>query len=342
MAERFLANYKQVGTCGVGGNGSVDKYQHKETGQLVALKSTKLHPENLAHKDRDEISILRQLQHPGLVKLVAEPYSEQVGVDEILYLPLECCEGGCLSQLSVSSLRYELIQRIAYQVATALFHMHSKQIMHRDIKADNILLTCANLNRALVKICDFGQARRFDPETLAPHEDPEMPKKLVYDEDPTLIFGSNAAPEVETGRYTCKCDVWSFGLLVHNLAYGMKEGMSGDRKQKHRVANPKTPLDHFINSSIEPEISRPDISEVLRLPFFQSYRDHLIKRLRLRTSRNMILRTHFPDLAGRFIQETISDIDDGVLAYVIVPDARGIPDPQIQELKTFNKVLMDL
>ena len=93
MAERFRDDYRQVGTYGVGGNGSVGKYRHNETGKLVALKSIKLHAENLVHTHRDEVSILKELQHPGIVTLVTEPYREQVGADEILYIPLEGCEG---------------------------------------------------------------------------------------------------------------------------------------------------------------------------------------------------------------------------------------------------------
>jgi len=158
---KFQADYTQVGTYGVGGNGSVDKYEHKETKKCVALKKVKLHSVNLVNTHRDEVSIPKELQHPGIVKLVTEPYRELVGADESLYIPLEGCEGDnlskCLSESDILPLRYECIQRIAYQVASALFHMHSKEIMHRNIKADNILLTCTNLNRALVKICDFGQ-----------------------------------------------------------------------------------------------------------------------------------------------------------------------------------------
>ncbi len=192
--------------------------------------------------------------------------------------------------------------------------MPEQRICHRDIKADNILLTCANLNCALAKICDFGEVRNAD----AP--------------DKTNLGSQGGAPEIETGCYDCKVDVWSLGVLVRDLA-GEKiiYSIGRDTEEAYRIPNPQSSIDYFINFVIQPAFTRPSIDEVLEHPFLRSYRDLLLKRLQLKSRRNMILRTHFPEPAQRFIEETLSEIETGILAYLI-------DDPEVRDFRGFNQV----
>jgi serine/threonine protein kinase len=288
------------------------------------------------------------------VKLVGKPFVQQFGGDDFLNLPLEFCEGGSLKRfLSTRPFRDEVVQRIAYQVACALAHMHMKMICHRDLKADNILLTCSNLNCALVKVCDFGEARNLDerkegeqlrkPEPILIGANASAPEKGK--QEPTLIGANAAAPEALTGRYDCRMDVWSLGVLMHDLTREPVEipvdskhpKLSHEEEEirKYKRPNPQNVQDEFINYLIQPASTRPSITEVLKHPFLQSYRELLLKRLQLKSRRNMILRTHFPQLAQRFIQETLEDIDNGILSFFTT-------DSEVQEFKGFNQVLMKI
>lgn len=140
--------------------------------------------------------------------------------------------------------------------------MHEQRICHRDINADNILLTCANLNCELARICDFGEARN------------------AYALDKTNLGSQGGTPEIETGYYDCKVDVWSLGVLVRDLA-GEKIVEGRHTEEAYRIPNPQSSIDYFINFVYQPAFTRPSIDEVLEHPFLQSYRDLLLKRPQL-------------------------------------------------------------
>lgn len=335
MAE-FLEEYENQGNFGVGGYGSIHRLVHKVTGQQVALKLVKIPPQDQERVHRERL-IIEELNHPGIVKLVGKPFVQHIGGDDFLNLPLEFCEGGSLkSELSHRPFRDEVVQRIAYQVACALAHMHMKMIFHRDLKADNILLTCSNLNCALVKVCDFGEARNLEE-----HE------KEVQSREPenTFIEANGSAPEMVTGKYDCRVDVWSLGVLMHDLTRELVERPVDSKHlrlsfeeteiRKYKRPTPQNVHDEFINYLIQPASTRPSITEVLEHPFLQSYRNLLLKRLQLKSRRNMVLRTHFPQQAQRFIQETLEDIDNGILSFLTT-------ESEVQEFKGFNQVLMKI
>ena len=335
--EQFFEQYEDFGNAGVGGNGAIERYIHKATKRQVALKIVKITADNRAHTRRDERLITEQLNHPGIVKLVGNCFVQETGGNVFLHLPLEFCEGGSLKPyLEKRPFRDEVVQRIAYQVACALAHMHMQNICHRDLKADNILLTCFNLNCALVKVCDFGEAGKL-----------EELKKEVERANPlfTLIGANGSAPEMVTGYYDFRVDVWSLGVLIHDLTRELVEkpvdptplSLSYEQVEvrKYQRPNSQNIHDKFINYLIQPASSRPSITEVLQHPYLQSYRDLLLKRLQLKSRRNMILRAHFPQQTQRFIQETLEEIDTGILSY-------SAADPEVQEFRLFNQVLMKI
>jgi serine/threonine protein kinase len=208
-----------------------------------------------------------------------------------------------------------------------------KMICHRELKAGNILLTCSNLNCALVKVCDFGEARNLEEQ-----KEEEQLREPEYD----WFCSYDSAPEMATGRYDCRVDVWSLGVLIHDLTREPVE-IPVDSKhpklsheeaeiRKYKRPNPQNVQDEFINYLIQPASTRPNITEVLEHPFLQSYRELLLKRLRLKSRRNMILRVRFREPAQRFIQETLEDIDSGILSFFTA-------DSEVQKFKVFNQVL---
>src|SRR5438128_824342 len=98
------------------------------------------------------------LNHPNICTIY------QVGrVDDGCYLVMELVEGQPLNELARSSkLRTEAVTRYGVQIADALAHAHDRQIVHRDLKGANVVIT----HDGRVKVLDFGLARRLDTATV--------------------------------------------------------------------------------------------------------------------------------------------------------------------------------
>jgi calcium-dependent protein kinase len=147
------------------------------------------------------VSILRELDHPNIVKLYGV-YQD----DDIIYLSLELCEGGSLkSRLNKGALSAASVKGIAKQLFTALSYLHHHKIGHRDLKADNILFT----SEGQVKVADFGLSRM-------------MSCVKAYSQVGTPFY---LAPEVIRGAFDCQCDMWSAGVVLY---YTLTGGMPFD------------------------------------------------------------------------------------------------------------------
>src|SRR5262249_39105792 len=140
----------------------------------------------------------------------------QVGrVDDGFYFVMELVEGQCLSELArTSKLTTEAVTRYGVQIADALAHAHDRQIVHRDLKGANVVIT----PEGRVKVLDFGLARRLDRGT------PDaVTRSLASLERDRSIVGTlpYMAPEVlrgETGGYPS--DIWALGVLLYEAATG--------------------------------------------------------------------------------------------------------------------------
>lgn len=95
---------------------------------------------------------------------------------------------------------------IMKQVLAAITYCHSKGVMHRDLKPENILIESINENNTInIKVIDFGTALFYSPETRI---------------NETLGTPYYIAPEVLTGSYTEKCDMWSLGVIMFIMLSG--------------------------------------------------------------------------------------------------------------------------
>merc|ERR1712216_332278 len=151
-----------------------------------------------------EVLILRSLDHPNIVKLY-ETFQDA----KYTYLVMEVCSGGELLDTVMRRSqdgRFTEHQAATYleQILAATIYMHSRNIVHRDIKSDNFLLTDSS-ERAEIKLIDFGLAKVCEPsQTL------------------TTKCGSvyYMAPEVIQGFYGKKCDIWSCGVFLFIMLSG--------------------------------------------------------------------------------------------------------------------------
>lgn len=140
---------------GKGAFGKVSLAKHKLAKKLVAVKVINkefLRDENHKQKILLETKILKKFRHPNVVKLL-----ETFEMQKHLVYVMEICAGGDLLNYVRKwwRLKENYAKLIFKQIIEGLAHIHSKNILHRDIKLDNILLD----GHGWIKIADFGVSR---------------------------------------------------------------------------------------------------------------------------------------------------------------------------------------
>jgi fused-like protein len=193
--------YHILERIGEGSFGRVYKARRKFTGQFVALKfmgKTGKTPAELEAL-RNEIHILRELDHPNIIQMLDcfETPKDVVLVTEFAYGELfsVLCEDKKLPEA--------VVQQIARQLASALHYLHSRRIIHRDMKPQNVLIGAGSA----VKLADFGFSRQMSASTI-----------MLTSIKGTPLY---LAPEIFTDHaYEYKADLWGLGVMLYELAAG--------------------------------------------------------------------------------------------------------------------------
>jgi calcium-dependent protein kinase len=153
-----------------------------------------------------EINLMIQIDHPNVIKLY-EVFEDS----RYIYLIMEECSGGELfdriyERISKKSLYSEKeAAKIFRQLMSAICHCHSSKICHRDLKPENLLFL--NNTEDDLKVIDFGLSRYFN----------EINKNKMNTKVGTAYYVS---PEVLSGDYDEKCDIWSAGVILYILLTG--------------------------------------------------------------------------------------------------------------------------
>ncbi|XP_062391965.1 MAP/microtubule affinity-regulating kinase 3, partial [Sardina pilchardus] len=197
-----VGNYRLLKTIGKGNFAKVKLARHTLTGKEVAVKiidKTQLNSSSLQKLFR-EVRIMKQLNHPNIVKLF-----EVIETEKTLYLIMEYASGGEVFDYLVAHGRMKEKEARAKfrQIVSAVQYCHQKCIVHRDLKAENLLLD-ADMN---IKIADFGFSNKFT-----------MGSKL----DTFCGSPPYAAPELfRDEHYMGACvDVWALGVMLFFMATG--------------------------------------------------------------------------------------------------------------------------
>jgi len=226
--------YEILTELGRGGMGVVYRARDNRLERQVAIKVLRTTSAGEAARLGREARAAATLNHPGIVTI----YDFEVGFDGY-FIAMEYVPGEPLDELmktDPSRIREHLIP-LLLRLADAITYAHSKNVIHRDLKPGNILVTPANE----VKILDFGIAARLDQ---GEGEDAAMWGTPFY-MAPEQIRGQSPTPAT---------DIYAFGATLFHLATGRPPFHTGDIINAHLTKRPPNPLD--LMPDLHPELAR--------------------------------------------------------------------------------------
>ena len=198
-----MENYEFLGNIGQGMSGKVYKVKHKKENHFYAIK--KLNFNEINEKERiaiqDEVNLLKQLKHPNIVTYKDSFFDEE----NCLNIVMVFCEmGDMYTKIRKQKGEYfpeETILLWIAQLCLALSYVHDKQILHRDIKTQNIFIQ----NEHTIRIGDFGIAKGYN-------QNQDLGGSLIG----TPLY---MAPEVynSSKKYSFRSDIWSLGCCIFEM-----------------------------------------------------------------------------------------------------------------------------
>ncbi|KAJ1648486.1 serine/threonine protein kinase, CMGC, CDC2/CDK sub [Coemansia erecta] len=215
--KRFIGcsafeDYELLTKLGEGTFGEVHKAVHKAAGSVVALKRVLMHneKEGLPITAIREIKLLKSLRHPNIVPLSDmlvrhEPQGSGAVPSVYMVFPYMDHDLTGLLENPKIQLRPEHIKLYLRQLLEGTAYLHASRVMHRDMKASNLLLN----NEGRLYIADFGLARSFNPD-----DKKDMTKCVVtrWYRPPELLLGER--------RYTTAIDMWGIGCIFAEMLVG--------------------------------------------------------------------------------------------------------------------------
>ena len=265
--------YKIISKLGDGSYGIVYLAVNIITKQNVAMKKIDKVKENAIDdmEIKNEIEILKKLDHPNIVKII-----EFFSTPKAYYIITDFCACGELYNQIKHQYTEGQLAVLFYQVLSGLYYLHTKNIVHRDLKLENILISeiekdnNTNEKYFWVKIIDFGTAKIFEKN-----------------KNEKAVVGSSyyIAPEVLHKNSNEKCDTWSVGVILYMLIVGRApfDGKSDDEiieniekgefNSKHpKMLNSSDEVQDLVKKLLEVNVKkRLSPSEALKHPWFKKF-----------------------------------------------------------------------
>ncbi|XP_018576399.1 tyrosine-protein kinase Fer isoform X2 [Anoplophora glabripennis] len=200
--ERWELNNDDVvllDKIGRGNFGDVYRAQLKNSNEIVAVKTCRVTlPEDHKKKFLQEGRILKQYDHPNIVKLIGICVQKQP-----IMIVMELVPGGSLLTFlrkKATNLTEGQLMKMCMDAAAGMRYLESKNCIHRDLAARNCLVGYNNV----VKISDFGMSR-------------EEEEYIVSDGMKQIPIKWTAPEALNFGKYTSLCDIWSYGILCWEI-----------------------------------------------------------------------------------------------------------------------------
>ncbi|KAJ9079085.1 cyclin-dependent kinase 5 [Entomophthora muscae] len=198
-----MDKYQKIEKLGEGTYGIVYKAQNKDTNEFVALKRIRLdnEEEGVPCTAIREISLLKELKHPNIVRL-----HDVLHTEKKLVLVFEYSDSDLKKFIDAynGELDVVTVKHLLYQLLLGLSYCHLNRVLHRDLKPQNLLIN----KRGELKLADFGLARAFG-----------IPVRSYSHEVVTLWY---RAPDVLMGsrHYDTSIDIWSVGCIFAEMSTG--------------------------------------------------------------------------------------------------------------------------
>lgn len=198
-----MEKYQKLEKIGEGTYGVVYKAKNRQTEEIIALKRIRLEAEDegIPSTAIREISLLKELRHPNIVRLY-----DVVHAEKKLTLVFEYLDQDLKKYLDVSigGLDTMIVKSFLFQLITGIAYCHHHRVLHRDLKPQNLLIN----REGELKLADFGLARAFG-----------IPVRSYTHEVVTLWY---RAPDVLLGSrmYSTPVDIWSVGCIFAEMVNG--------------------------------------------------------------------------------------------------------------------------
>lgn len=215
MVGSQINQYKILEKIGSGGQGTVYKALDTKLNRTAVIKVL---PPELTQKTANfkrferEAQLCSQLDHPNICTIY--DFADEAGV---FYIAMQYVEGKNVRQLvSGRPLELKSALSIAIQVTDALAYAHSKNIIHRDIKAGNVMVSSSGQ----AKILDFGLAKLVEDEQI--DENAGLDRTQITELGIPYGTATYAAPEQAKGeRADHRSDIFSTGVLLYEMLAGI-------------------------------------------------------------------------------------------------------------------------
>lgn len=206
-----ISNYEFLSELGAGGFGKVFKVRYKLDNRIYALKELIKVEGNLEKYLKREIELLSELKHSHIIK-----YYDSFIYGENTYLVLEYMENGSLKEyldtfkkMKNIKIKNELVWNLFMQCISSLVYIHSKNIIHRDIKPHNILID----NNMRLKITDFGVSIKLEN-----NEEKYLTKILSEDYSAPEMNLNEEGIHQGKAKYNEKIDIYSLGRVFQDFS----------------------------------------------------------------------------------------------------------------------------
>ena len=266
FGHSFLKKYDVREKIGKGFYASVYRCVRKSDGLVLAVKAIDVRPlrlrENFSRERlMREVTILQRLKHPSIIQLEEANWNKAVGGDHLL-LVMEYAPGQELFDAIITNGKFTEsdAREIIAQLVSALRYCHDRDIVHRDVKPENILLVSsdilrrqgssgqseanesakkANNSKFVVKLLDFGLSRTVG--TSGAQTFAGTPEYFAPEVDPRTRSGG------ARGAYGVAADCWSLGAVIFVMLSGVFPEFTGEGARREISFNRESYWGHISN-----------------------------------------------------------------------------------------------